>query len=80
MNLFPIGSHWNLDPRSIAHIHSDLVQITNAGKMLRVRPEARASQRRLIRQNAHNLNKLWLSALGDKSLKSGMMYNELRKN
>merc|ERR1711879_56036 len=45
--------------------------------MLRVRPEARAKQRRIIRQNAHNLNKLWLNAMGDKALKSGMMYFEV---
>lgn len=77
LDLFPIGIHWYLDPRSIAHIHSESVQITNNNTTLKVRNEARNSQRIKIKQNSHNLNKFWMSCLGDKALTAGMLYYEV---
>ena len=76
LELFPIGIHWALDPKSISHIHSDFVQISSQGYTLKIRDEARAYQRKMIKQNGHNLGKYWLNCLGNKSLSGGMMYFE----
>ena len=53
LDLFPIGTHWHLDARSISHVHNDFCQITSQGTTFKVRDEARAHQRRMIKMNSH---------------------------